>query len=99
MKTFKDRWVLIIHGGAKEIAPEAEESNRAGLLDAVRAGSRVLEAGGTAVDACEASVRVLETLPVFNAGVGSDLNVAGEVEMCSAVMDGRTLEIDGGLRL
>lgn len=93
MKTFKNRWVLIIHGGAKEIAPEAEESNRAGLLDAVRAGSRVLEAGGTAVDACEASVRVLETLPVFNAGVGSDLNVAGEVEMCSAVMDGRTLEI------
>ena len=65
MKTLKNRWVLIIHGGAKEIAPEAEESNRAGLLDAVRAGSRVLEAGGTAVDACEAAVRVLETLPVF----------------------------------
>lgn len=87
------RWALIIHGGAKEIEPDEEAENRAGLREAVAAGRHVLEAGGRAVDAVEASIRILEALPVFNAGYGSTLNSAGEVEMCSAIMDGRTLDI------
>lgn len=95
MQSSQKRWVLLVHGGAKEIAPEQEHANRAGLLEAVHAGSQKLADGGTAIDACEAAIRVLESLPVFNAGVGSDLNALGEVEMCSAIMDGRTLEIGG----
>ncbi|HLL58566.1 MAG TPA: isoaspartyl peptidase/L-asparaginase family protein [Allosphingosinicella sp.] len=87
------RWALIVHGGAKEISPEEEESNRAGCLEALAAGQAVLEEGGTAVDAVEASIRVLEALPVFNAGYGSVLNNQGEVEMCAAVMDGSTLDV------
>ena len=74
-------WILIIHGGAKEISPEEEKDNRDGLEQALAAGRAILEGGGSAVEACEASVRVLERLPVFNAGVGSVLNEAGEVEM------------------
>ena len=89
----KGRWALIIHGGAKEISPEEEADNRAGLREAVAAGQAVLESGGTAVDAVEASIRVLEALPVFNAGYGSTLNNLGEVEMCSGLMDGSTLDV------
>jgi len=87
------RWALIVHGGAKEISPEEEQDNRTGCLEALAAGQAVLEANGTAVDAVEASIRVLEELPVFNAGYGSVLNNKGEVEMCAAMMDGKTLEI------
>ncbi|HEX8224438.1 MAG TPA: isoaspartyl peptidase/L-asparaginase family protein [Allosphingosinicella sp.] len=86
-------WALIVHGGAKEMEPGEEDANRNGVLEAVRAGIAVLEKGGSAVDAVEASIRVLEDLPVFNAGRGSALNEAGEIEMCSGLMDGRDLSV------
>lgn len=93
MTASKGRWALIIHGGAKEIEAGEEEENRAGCLEAVQAGQAVLAAGGTALDAVEASIRVLESLPVFNAGYGSALTKTGEVEMCAAIMDGSDLRI------
>jgi beta-aspartyl-peptidase (threonine type) len=83
----------MVHGGAKEIAPGEEEENRSGLREAIAAGYEILDRGGTALDAVEASIRVLESLPVFNAGFGSALNHIGEVEMCAAIMDGSTLDI------
>jgi beta-aspartyl-peptidase (threonine type) len=88
-------WSLILHGGAKTIAPGEEEANRAGLLQALDAGAAVLEAGGAALDAVEAAIRVLEDLPVFNAGHGSVRNTDGEVEMDAAIMDGATLALGG----
>jgi beta-aspartyl-peptidase (threonine type) len=51
----------------------------------------VLSEGGSALDAVETSIRVLEDLPVFNAGRGSVPNEEGGVEMCSGIMDGRDL--------
>lgn len=87
------RWALMVHGGAKEIAPGEEDENRSGLREAITAGHAILDRGGTALDAVEASIRVLESLPVFNAGYGSALNHLGEVEMCAAIMDGKTLDI------
>jgi beta-aspartyl-peptidase (threonine type) len=86
-------WALIVHGGAKEMEPGEEDDNRNGILEAVRTGVTVLERGGTAVDAVEAAIRVLEDLPVFNAGRGSALNEAGEIEMCSGIMDGSNLAV------
>jgi beta-aspartyl-peptidase (threonine type) len=38
---------------------------------------------------------VLEDLPTFNAGRGSVPNAAGEVEMCSAIMDGADRRVGG----
>jgi L-asparaginase / beta-aspartyl-peptidase len=87
------RWALIVHGGAKEMEPGEEDDNRSGVLEAARAGVAILEQGGSAVDAVEASIRVLEDLPVFNAGLGSALNEAGEIEMCSGLMDGSDLSV------
>jgi beta-aspartyl-peptidase (threonine type) len=87
------RWALIVHGGAKEMEPGEEADNRGGVLQAVRAGAAVLEQGGKAIDAVEAAIRELEDLPVFNAGRGSALNEAGEIEMCSGLMDGSDLSV------
>lgn len=47
--------------------------------------------GGTAVDAVETAVRILENNDVFDAGTGSVLNADGEVEMDAMIMDGETL--------
>lgn len=86
-------WAIAVHGGAKTIAPEEEAANRRGCLEALEAGRAILADGGSAVDAVEAALRVLEDDPTFNAGVGSALNADGEVEMCAAIMDGATLEL------
>jgi beta-aspartyl-peptidase (threonine type) len=87
------RWALIINGGAKAMKPGEEEDNRRGALEAVEIGRDVLAQGGSALDAVEAAIRVMERLPVFNAGFGSSLNEAEKVEMCSGIMDGRDLAV------
>src|SRR3954454_8461901 len=79
---------LIVHGGAKNVAAEQEEAHRDGCLAAVEAGWVILRRGGSAMDAVEAAVRVLEEDPTFNAGKGSTLNRDGEVEMDAALMEG-----------
>jgi beta-aspartyl-peptidase (threonine type) len=86
---------IIVHGGAHAIPAEDREAHREGCLAAVRAGWDALQRGGTAVDAVEAAVRVLEDDQTFNAGFGSELNSAGEVEMDSALMDGSDLGAGG----
>ena len=89
------RWRLVIHGGAgsERIAhddPGHERQARAGLNEALEAGTKVLANGGTAVDAVETAARLLEENPCFNAGRGSVLTEQGEVELDAAIMDGRT---------
>jgi L-asparaginase / beta-aspartyl-peptidase len=79
--------VLIIHGGAGIRGPvEDRPARRRAMLDAVARGSRILEAGASALDAvCDALV-MLENNPLFNAGYGSALNSDGEVEMDASLM-------------
>jgi len=89
------QWKLVIHGGAgsERIAhddPAHEASARAGLLEALEAGSAILDAGGTAIDAVETAARSLEDNVCFNAGRGSVLTEHGEVELDAAMMDGAT---------
>ena len=88
-----DTWSIIVHGGAKTIRADRQEANRRGCLAAVKAGQAVLEAGGPAVDAVVAAIKVLENDPTFNAGYGSVLNADGEVELDAALMDGATLDV------
>ena len=87
-------WTLMIHGGAGRIergrtSPEADASVRAGLAAALGAGEAVLAAGGAALDAVEAAVRVLEDDPHFNAGRGAALTRDETAELDAAIMDGR----------
>jgi beta-aspartyl-peptidase (threonine type) len=86
-------WSLIVHGGAKPIAPANAAANRAGCLAAAAAGAAVLRDGGNAVDAVVAAIRMLEDDPTFNAGQGSVANADGEQEMDAALMDGATLDL------
>jgi len=88
-------WALILHGGAKEIEPEQADAHRSGCAAALLAGRAVLEQGGSAIDAVEASIRALEEDATFNCGYGSALNAAGEIEMCSAIMEGKTFNVGG----
>jgi len=87
------RWALIVHGGARTIAPSLHAANRTGCALAARAGSAVLAAGGSALDAAEVAVRQLEDDPTFNAGTGSVPTSAGYLEMDAAMMDGSTLDV------
>ena len=93
----KAGWRLLVHGGAGSIerellAPETDAEIRAALDAALVAGSEILAAGGSALDAAEAAVRCLEDDPNFNAGRGSVFTYQGTNEMDAAVMDGRTRE-------
>jgi len=87
-------WRLVIHGGAgamrpKQGDPDHEQRAREGLRMALEAGVDILGRGGAALDAVEASVRLLEDDPCFNAGRGSALTDQGSVELDAAIMDGR----------
>jgi beta-aspartyl-peptidase (threonine type) len=91
----KSHVALAVHGGAgtierSKMTPEREREYRAGIENALRAGSAILRRGGAALDAVEAAVRVLEDDPHFNAGRGSVFTSAGTNEMDAAIMDGKT---------
>ena len=84
---------IIVHGGCGAIALERHDRVRAGCRAAADAGDVILAAGGSALDAVVAAVRVLEDDPEFNAGVGSALTRDGTVETDAAVMDGATQRV------
>lgn len=87
--------VLVIHGGAGTIrrtsmTPEREQSYRAALNHALRTGQKILVDGGSALDAVEAAVQVLEDHPLFNAGRGAVFTHEGVNEHDASIMDGAT---------
>jgi beta-aspartyl-peptidase (threonine type) len=81
---------IVVHGGAGRIPtdPARIDRMRSGAGAAVEAGHAVLAAGGSALDAVEAAVVVLEDDPVFNAGRGAALTADGGVELDASVMEG-----------
>ena len=87
------RWVLVIHGGAGVIergslTTEKERAYRAAMLTAMDAGSAILRRGGSSLDAVEATIRVLEDDPLFNAGRGAVFTADGRNELDASIMDG-----------
>jgi beta-aspartyl-peptidase (threonine type) len=82
---------LIVHGGAWDIPDEALEACKIGCQRALGAGWTLLASGGSALDAVEAAIMVLEDDPVFDAGYGSHLNLDGRVECDAIIMNGETL--------
>jgi beta-aspartyl-peptidase (threonine type) len=88
-------WSLVIHGGSGRMTRDtvsagADAAFRAGLSAALTAGEAILRSGGSALDAVEAAVVVLEDDPHFNAGRGAVFTAEGRNELDAAVMDGRT---------
>ncbi len=87
---------IVIHGGAGALAPgrytpEEEAAFEAKLTEALNAGYAVLENGGSALDAIEAAIVLMEDAPMFNAGKGAVFTRDGKNELDSSIMDGATL--------
>jgi beta-aspartyl-peptidase (threonine type) len=87
-----DEIAIVVHGGAGGLPRDEErlERMRAGAAAAVEAGHAILTAGGSALDAVEAAVVVLEDDAEFNAGRGAALTEYGRVELDASMMDGTT---------
>jgi beta-aspartyl-peptidase (threonine type) len=87
--------VLVIHGGAWAIPDDAVDAHLNGVRNAAAAGWHVLERGGSALDAVEEAVVVMEDDETFDAGRGSFLNRDGKVQLDAFIMDGATLRGGG----
>jgi len=83
---------LIVHGGAWDIPDAAVSDCRSGIERALKAGREILAKDGSALDALETAVAVLEDDVVFDAGIGSHLNRDGRVQLDAIIMDGVTLK-------
>lgn len=90
-------FAIAIHGGAGTIlrarmTKEKEALYRAGLTEAIHAGHQILKTGGSALDAVEAAVILLENNPRHNAGRGAVYAGDGTHQLDAAIMDGKTLK-------
>ncbi|ARS34698.1 isoaspartyl peptidase/L-asparaginase family protein [Pontibacter actiniarum] len=91
------KFAIAIHAGAEtvkreDISKEQETQYREGLQEALAAGNAVLEKGGSALDAVVAAIEKMENNPLFNAGIGGNLNIHGETAFDAAIMDGKNLK-------
>ena len=84
---------IIVHGGAGawDLTNERLVMAMEACRDAAALGQSLLLQGGTALDAIEKAVNLLEDCPQLDSGRGSYLNVEGNVEMDAMIMDGATL--------
>ena len=92
----KTDWAIVVHGGAgamsrNKISPELDAEYRKALSEALDTGKKVLSEGGSALDAVEKTIRVLEDNPLFNAGKGAVFTHDGKNELDAAIMDGSNL--------
>ncbi len=87
--------VLVIHGGAWAMPDDMVEAHIHGVRNALGAGWRVLERGGSSLDAVEEAVVIMEDDETFDAGRGSFLNRDGKVQLDALIMDGSTLRAGG----
>lgn len=92
----RQEWAIVIHGGAGVISrdkmtPELEQEYRTALNEAMEKGISILSAGGTALEAVEKTINVMEDNPLFNAGKGAVFTHDGRNELDAAIMDGSNL--------
>jgi beta-aspartyl-peptidase (threonine type) len=86
---------LLVHGGAWAIPADAAAAHESGVRAALEAGYAILARGGSALDAVEAAVTVLEDDPTFDAGRGSFLTSDGRVQLDALLMDGGRMKAGG----
>lgn len=87
---------LAIHGGVGTLVqgmmtPEKEKAYKKALQLALDSGYKILENGGSSLDAVEKAVQELENSHLFNAGKGSVFTATETHEMDASIMDGNSL--------
>jgi len=85
---------IVIHGGAGALekgryTPLEEAAYREKLGEALDQAYGVLERGGSALDAVETAIVIMEDSPLFNAGKGAVFTRDGKNELDASIMDGR----------
>src|ERR1051326_2756966 len=91
-----NKHLIAVHGGAGTIlrnsmTPALEANYKKGLLLALETGSKVLDKGGSALDAVEQAIIILENDPLLNAGKGAVFTHEGKNEMDASIMWGKDL--------
>ena len=92
----EQKFGLVIHGGAgtitrSSLSGEKEAAIRADLGEALDSGYRVLQEGGSSLDAVQAAITILEDSPRFNAGRGAVYTNTETHELDASLMDGKSL--------
>lgn len=82
---------LLVHGGAGRRPADERVAGRAGCARAAKRAAEVLVAGGSALDAVQLAVELLEDDPSFNAGTGGALTEDGTLELDASIMSGMDL--------
>ena len=83
---------IVVHGGATTFKKESHPAIVEAMVKSAEIGMCVLEKGGSALDAAEASIWLLEETELFTAGRGAGPNRDGEIEVDAMIMDGNKLE-------
>ena len=86
-------WAIVVHGGAgagsrESIPPEKQAEYMDAVQFALETGSKILESGGSSLDAIEAAIITMENNPIFNAGRGAVFTELGNNELDASIMDG-----------
>jgi beta-aspartyl-peptidase (threonine type) len=89
-------WIIAIHGGAgsttrDDLSADAENELRTDLQTALETGASLLDAGASGPVAIEASLKILEDSPRFNAGRGAALDEHGRARHDASIMRGNDL--------
>lgn len=86
---------IVIHGGAGVIKKEnmtdsLQKAYEEKLEEAISVGHKILSEGGTALEAVQKTINVMENSPLFNSGKGAVLNAEGIAELDASIMEGKT---------
>ncbi|XP_055912157.1 probable isoaspartyl peptidase/L-asparaginase GA20639 [Eupeodes corollae] len=84
--------ILIVQGGAGDITDSRVPGKLTGIKNSIRIGIKILENGGSALDAVEQAVRSMELDENFNTGYGACLNTDGVAEVEASIMEGKNLK-------
>jgi len=87
---------IVIHGGAGTILKEnmsdsLEQAYKTKLEEAIKTGHEILANGGTALEAVQRTINVMEDSPLFNSAKGAVFTNEGKNELDASIMDGKTL--------
>lgn len=92
----QQEFAIIIHGGAgtilkKNMTDSLERAYKAALTEAIQTGYKILEDGGSSLEAVQRTINVMENSLLFNSAKGAVFNHEGKNELDASIMDGATL--------
>ncbi|MCF8243351.1 MAG: isoaspartyl peptidase/L-asparaginase [Melioribacteraceae bacterium] len=93
----KAEFAIVIHGGAgymrrAGMSKEREIEYRKKLAEVLKVGYKILEDGGSSLDAVEKVINTMEDSPMFNSGKGAVFTGEGKNELDASIMNGENLE-------